>query len=137
LAEIFRKKRELYPESELQTNTIFMCGDKVITEWTLQTILTEPFYGGLKWRIPVSLHGASIVRTENGKITDGRSTTTGLPRGAPPWLPVSRNGLSSKRRSVTTEPNTDLYFEEKGKKDFVRREGRLLEEVGGNPAFPW
>jgi hypothetical protein len=70
LAEFFRKTREFYPESVLETNAIFLSGDHVITEWTLQTILTEPYYGGLKWRVPVSLHGASIVRAENGKIID-------------------------------------------------------------------
>src|ERR1700751_1383008 len=37
LAEFFRKKRELYPDSLLQTDTIFVSGDRVITEWTLQT----------------------------------------------------------------------------------------------------
>jgi hypothetical protein len=65
-----RKHGELYPESELQTDTIFLSGDQVIMEWNLQTILMEPFYSGVKLRVPVSLRGASIVRTENGKITD-------------------------------------------------------------------
>ena len=78
LAEFFQKTRELCPESVLQTNTIFLSGDHVITEWTLQTILMEPFYGGLKWRVPVSLHGASIVRTENGKIIDWAEYYDGL-----------------------------------------------------------
>jgi hypothetical protein len=52
-AEFFQKTRELYPE-------------------------TEPFYGGLKWRVPVSLHGTSIVRTENGKITSSAEYYDGL-----------------------------------------------------------
>ena len=78
LAEFFQKTRELYPESVLQTNTIFLSGDHVITELTLQTILMEPFYGALKWRGPVSLHGVSIVRTENGKITDWAEYYDGL-----------------------------------------------------------
>ena len=78
LGEFFQKTRELYPESVLQTNTIFLSGDHVITEWTLQTILMEPFYGALKWRGPVSLHGVSIVRTENGKITDWAEYYDGL-----------------------------------------------------------
>jgi hypothetical protein len=70
LAEFFRKTRDLYPNSLLQTDTIFLSRDHVITEWTLQTVLTEPFYGGLTRRVRVSLHGTSIVRTENGLITD-------------------------------------------------------------------
>jgi hypothetical protein len=33
-------------------------------------MLIEPFYRGLTRRVQVSLHGTSIVRTENGMITD-------------------------------------------------------------------
>jgi hypothetical protein len=68
LGEFFQKTRELYPDSVLRTETIFLSGDHVITEWTLQTILTESFYG-LTRRVPISLHGTSSVRTENGLIT--------------------------------------------------------------------
>ena len=39
LAEFFRKARELYPDSLLQTDAIFVSGDRVITEWTLQATL--------------------------------------------------------------------------------------------------
>jgi hypothetical protein len=78
LAEFFRKTRELYPEFELRADTILLSGDHVIMEWTLQTILMEPFYGGLKLRVPVSLHGVSIVRTENGTITDWAEYYHGL-----------------------------------------------------------
>lgn len=70
LAEFLRKTRELYPNSFLQTDTIFVRGDHVVTEWTLQTTLTEPFYGGLTRKVQVSLRGVSVVRTDNGKITD-------------------------------------------------------------------
>jgi hypothetical protein len=68
LGEFFQKTRELYPDSVLLTETIFLSGDHVITEWTLQGILAESFYG-LTRRVPISLHGAHIVRTENGLIT--------------------------------------------------------------------
>ena len=71
LAEFFRKNRELYPDAELQTTgTIFLSRDRMVAEWTLRATLTEPFYGGLSRKVPISLHGVSIVRTENGKITD-------------------------------------------------------------------
>jgi ketosteroid isomerase-like protein len=78
LAEFFQKTRELYPDSSLQTDTIFVSGDHVITEWTLETTLTEPFYGGLSRKVPISLHGASIVHVENGKITDWSDYYDGL-----------------------------------------------------------
>src|SRR5215468_11085489 len=47
LSEYFRKTRELYPDSLLEPDTIFVSGDHVIMEWTLQTMVTEPFYVGL------------------------------------------------------------------------------------------
>jgi steroid delta-isomerase-like uncharacterized protein len=78
LAEFFRKTREFYPDSFLQTDMIFLSGDHVITEWTLQAVLTEPFYGVLTRRVRVSLHGTSIVRAENGLITDWADYYDGL-----------------------------------------------------------
>jgi steroid delta-isomerase-like uncharacterized protein len=78
LAEFFYKTRELYPDSFLQTDTIFVSGDRVITEWTLAATLTEPFYGGLSRKVRISLPGASIVRTENGAISDWTDYYDGL-----------------------------------------------------------
>ena len=70
LAEFFQKTQQFYPDSLLHTNSMFVSGDHVITEWTLQSTLTEPFYAGLSRKVPVSFHGVSIVRTDNSKITD-------------------------------------------------------------------
>jgi len=53
-------------------------GDHVVTEWTLRTTMTEPFYGGLSRKVPMSLHGASIVRIHDGKITDWSDYYDGL-----------------------------------------------------------
>ena len=70
LAEFFRNRLELYPDSFLQTDRIFVNENHVIMEWTRQTTVTEPFYGGLSQKIKVTVHGASIVKTEDGKVTD-------------------------------------------------------------------
>ena len=78
LAEFFEKTREFFPDTRLQTDVILVIGERVITEWTLNATLTEPFYGGLKRNVKISLHGASIVRTENGKITDWADYYDGL-----------------------------------------------------------
>ena len=78
LTEFFQKTRELYPDALLLTDTIFVSGDDVITEWTLQATLTEPFYGDLSRKVRVSVQGASIVRTDNGKITDWADYYDGL-----------------------------------------------------------
>jgi hypothetical protein len=42
LAEFFWKARELYPDSLLQTERIFVSGSNALTEWTLQATLIEP-----------------------------------------------------------------------------------------------
>src|SRR5262249_16117659 len=48
LAEFFRKARELYPDSLLQTESIFVSGSNALTEWTLQATLIEPAFGKLQ-----------------------------------------------------------------------------------------
>lgn len=68
LSEFFWKTRELSPDYSWETDAIFVSGNCVTIEWTLQTPLTEPFYGGLSRTLPISLHGVSIVRTENEKL---------------------------------------------------------------------
>jgi hypothetical protein len=78
LAEFFQRTRELYPDSVLVTETIFVSGHHVITEWTLRATLTEPFQSGLSRKIPVSLQGTSIVRIGNGEITDWADYYDGL-----------------------------------------------------------
>ena len=78
LAEFFRKNRELYPDAELQPDTIFLRGDRVVAERTLRATLVEPFSGGLSRKLTISLRGASIVRTENGKIVDWADYYDGL-----------------------------------------------------------
>jgi hypothetical protein len=78
LGEFFQKARELYPNSFLQTDTILVNGDHVITEWTLQATWPEPFYGQLSREVRVSLHGISVVRTENARITEWSDYYDGL-----------------------------------------------------------
>ena len=70
LAEFFQKTREFYPDSFMQTDTIFVSGDRVVVEWTFRATLIEPYLGGLSRTVPISLQGMSIVRTDNGKITE-------------------------------------------------------------------
>ena len=78
LAEFFRKARELYPDYFVQADHTLVGGDYVVTEWTLKATFTEPFYSALSRKVPISLHGASIVRIENGKITDWADYYDGL-----------------------------------------------------------
>ena len=78
LAEFFQKTREFYPDSSLQTERILVSSDYVITQWILHTVLTEPFLNDLSRKVPVSLHGASIIRIENGKVSEWSDYYDGL-----------------------------------------------------------
>jgi hypothetical protein len=78
LTEFFQKRRELYPDTVVQSDRVLVRDDYVIMEWTLQGTITEPYYPGLSWKIPIAVHGASIVRTEVGKITEWLNYYDGL-----------------------------------------------------------
>ena len=78
MTEFFRKMRELYPDSSLLTDDMFVSGDRVISEWTLRATLTEPFVGGLSRKVPICVRGASVVRIENGEITHWSDYYDGL-----------------------------------------------------------
>jgi len=69
LTEFFQKTRELYPDSVLTTDTIFVNGEDVITQWTVRNTISEPFFGAQTRKVPVVIYGVSVVRTEDGKIT--------------------------------------------------------------------
>ena len=78
LADFFKKARELYPDSSLRTDNVLVSGDYVTIQWMSHTVLTEPFFGGLSRKVPISLHGASIVRIEDGRITEWSDYYDGL-----------------------------------------------------------
>jgi len=78
LTEFFRKARKLYPDYFVRTDGTLVSGADVITQWTLQFTITEPFYGGLTRRLPLSIPGVSIVRTAAGKITEWEDYYDGL-----------------------------------------------------------
>ena len=78
LAEFFQKTREFYPDSFIQTDTILISGDRVAVEWTVRATLIELSFGGLSRTVPISLQGVSMVRTDNGKITDWADYYDGL-----------------------------------------------------------
>jgi predicted SnoaL-like aldol condensation-catalyzing enzyme len=78
LADFFKKDRELYPESSLRTDRVLVSGDYVSIQWMRYTVLTEPCFGGLTRKVPIALHGASIVRVEDGKIKEWSDYYDGL-----------------------------------------------------------
>ena len=78
LAEFFQKTRELYPDSFVQVDTIFVSDDRVFVEWTLRATLTEPFFGGLSRRVPITVQGVSIVRMDSRGISGWADYYDGL-----------------------------------------------------------
>ena len=78
LADFFNKTHELYPDSALRTDIVLVSGDYVTIQWMRHTVLTEPFFGGLSRKVPISLHGASIVRVEDGRIKEWSDYYDGL-----------------------------------------------------------
>jgi steroid delta-isomerase-like uncharacterized protein len=78
LTEFFQKTREFFPESFLQIDSTLVSLDHVVSEWTLHTTVTEPFYGGASRKVQVLLYGVSVVRTKNGKITEWSDYYDGL-----------------------------------------------------------
>src|ERR1700742_2505987 len=46
LTEFFEKARELYPDYKQRLDRTLVSGEYVITQWTLQVTIREPFYGG-------------------------------------------------------------------------------------------
>lgn len=78
LAGFFDKARELYPESSQQTDRVLPSGDYVTIQWISNTVLTEPFFGRLTRKVSISLHGASVVRVEDGRIREWSDYYNGL-----------------------------------------------------------
>ena len=78
LADFFKKARQLYPDSSLQTDRVLVGGDYVTIQWMRHTVLTEPFFGGLSRKVTISLHGASTVRIEDGRVTEWSDYYDGL-----------------------------------------------------------
>ena len=78
LTEFFQKTWEYFPDSSLQVDSILMSLDHVVSEWTLHTSVTEPFYGALSRKVQILLHGVSVVRTKNGEITEWSDYYDGL-----------------------------------------------------------
>ena len=50
----------------------------MIIQWMRLTVLTESFFGGLSRKVPISLHGASIVHIEDGRVREWSDYYDGL-----------------------------------------------------------
>ena len=78
LTDFFEETREHFPDSSLQVDSILVSLDHVVSEWTLHTDVREPFYGESSRKVPILVHGVSVVRTRNGEITEWSDYYDGL-----------------------------------------------------------
>src|SRR5262245_30866139 len=59
------RRRELYPDTLVRTETIFVSGQHALTKWTVQATLIEPTSSNSRQKVPKSVHGVSVVLVEN------------------------------------------------------------------------
>jgi steroid delta-isomerase-like uncharacterized protein len=69
LRTFFRKSRELFPDTAVELVSINESGDAAFAEWSL-TASRLGYYCAVPIRMPITLPGASIARTRNGRISD-------------------------------------------------------------------
>jgi SnoaL-like domain len=69
LVKFFQQSRELFPDTIVEVDSTFQCGDYTIAEWKLTATQTVPYYGSTTLRVPIFARGTSIVHCENGRIT--------------------------------------------------------------------
>jgi steroid delta-isomerase-like uncharacterized protein len=70
LTEFLEKSRELFPDTTLEVVSVMESGNRAIAEWELTATQTVPFFGNTSYRLPISVHGATIIRVEHGRIVE-------------------------------------------------------------------
>ena len=68
LTEFLAKRRRLFTEFERTDNIVVSGEDRIVSEWFLTATNCASFPDSWK-KVPICVRGASIVRIENGKIT--------------------------------------------------------------------
>ena len=68
LTEFFAKRRKRFPEFERTDNIVLCAEDRIVSEWFLTDRKGESVADSWK-KVAICVRGASIVRIEDGKIT--------------------------------------------------------------------
>src|SRR5262245_7065470 len=95
LIEFFQKSKKLFPDTVVEVDSSFQCGDHVVAEWKLKGTIQTALNGVTRFRFPISLRGISIVHIDNGRITHWSATTTKIDLGGSVWLHFSESGSST------------------------------------------
>jgi len=78
LAEFFRKESDLYPDSILSLDAVFVSGSYVISQWSLRKTMTDSGFGALRIKVPILVKGVSLVEIENNEIVKWSNYYDGL-----------------------------------------------------------
>ena len=96
LAEVFRKARELYSDSLLQTERTLVSGSNALTEWTLQATSVEPFLATAGGRFQSLCMGLRWFTPKTAGSQAGLTTMTVSSPGAPRWRHISQSGSNTE-----------------------------------------
>jgi hypothetical protein len=67
LIEFFHKSREFFPDSAVEVDSTFACGDQAIAVWKLTATQPESF-GSQHYRFPIVVEGSTIISVKNGRV---------------------------------------------------------------------
>ena len=97
LVEFFQKTRELFPDTVVEVDSTFQCGDYVIAEWKLTATQTAPYYQSeaFEFQFPCEAHRSRVLRTE--ELLIGPTTMIKTDLGGSVWLHSSQSGSSTNR----------------------------------------
>jgi len=97
LVEFFQKTRELFPDTVVEVDSTFQCGDYVIAEWKLTATQTAPYYQSeaFGFQFPCEAHRSRVLRTE--ELLIGPTTMIKTDLGGSVWLHSSQSGSSTKK----------------------------------------
>jgi steroid delta-isomerase-like uncharacterized protein len=109
LAEFFRKMRELYPDTLVRTEAIFVSGQHTLTEWTVQATLIEPAFGNWRQKVTISVHGVSVVWRKTAESNAGPTITPAWCPGARRWRPISQSGSNTEVLITALEDHNRQY----------------------------
>ena len=70
LTEFLEKSRELYPDAVLKVVSIYQSGNYAVAEWKVTAVDVQPYFGSMSLRVPITYPGVSIVRIQDGKVSD-------------------------------------------------------------------
>lgn len=70
LIEFLQKSRQIFPDAVLEVVSICQSGNNAIAEWKVTAVEVVPYFGSMSLRVPIMYPGVSIVRIQDGKVTD-------------------------------------------------------------------